>query len=82
LVVLVVEQGGACPLTSSEIWTEAAGSSKVAHGFFIDKVPWALKVVHGFFFDSVGAYPHALSNSKTFRKEDAVLEKRAVEEVG
>jgi len=44
LVVLVVEQGGACPLTSSEIWTEAAGSSRVAHGFFIDKGPGALKM--------------------------------------
>ena len=50
MVVLVVEQGGACPLTSSYKGTEAAGSSMVAHGFFVDIEPWALKDVHGFFF--------------------------------
>jgi hypothetical protein len=34
------------------------------------------------FFGTVRAYSTALSNGKTFRKEDAVLEKRSVEEVG
>jgi hypothetical protein len=34
------------------------------------------------FLGAVRAYFTALSNGKTFRKEDAVLEKRSVEEVG
>jgi len=38
-------------------------SSRVAHGFFIDKGPWALKDVHGF-FGAVRAYPTALAMVK------------------
>jgi hypothetical protein len=35
-----------------------------------------------YFFDAVKAYPTALSNDKTFRKEDTLLDKRLVGEVG